>query len=57
MLGSCTVVKPYQRACLEDRDMQFKANHLESFEQSSHAYREGAAGGYSGKGSGGCGCN
>lgn len=57
LLLSCTTVKPYQRAYLEDRDMQFKQNTLEKFEQSAHAYREGAAGGGLGKSSGGCGCN
>lgn len=54
---ACTAVKPYQRAYLEDRDMKFKQNALEKFEQSTHSYREGAAGGGMGKSSGGCGCN
>ncbi|BDS12516.1 DUF4266 domain-containing protein [Aureispira anguillae] len=57
MTGACTVVKPYQRAYLEDRDMQFKQNLPEKFEQNVHAYREGAAGGGMGKSSGSCGCN
>lgn len=57
LLSSCTTVKPYQRAYLEDRDMQFKQNNPAAFEQSAHAYREAAAGGFSRKGSGGCGCN
>lgn len=57
MTTACTVVKPYQRAYLEDRDMAFKQNSAEKFEQSSHTYREGAAGGGMGKSSGGCGCN
>lgn len=57
MLSSCTSVKPYQRAYLEDKDMVFKQNAPEKFEQSAHTYREGAAGGGMGKSSGGCGCN
>jgi len=57
MLSSCTSVKPYQRAYLEDKDMVFKQNASEKFEQSAHTYREGAAGGGMGKSSGGCGCN
>lgn len=57
MTTACTAVKPYQRAYLEDRDMAFKQNAPEKFEQSAHTYREGAAGGGMGKNSGGCGCN
>lgn len=57
VISSCTTVKPYQRAYLEDRDMKFQQNSLEKFEQSAHTYREGAAGGSLGKSSGGCGCN
>lgn len=56
-LSSCTTIKPYQRAYLEDRDMSFQHNAPERFEQSVHTYREGAAGGGTGKSSGGCGCN
>jgi len=56
-MSSCTTVKPYQRAYLEDRDMQFKENAPGKFEQSMHTYRESAAGGGMGKSSGGCGCN
>jgi uncharacterized membrane protein len=56
-MTSCTAIKPYQRAYLEDRDMAFKQNAPEKFEQSAHTYREGAAGGGMGKSSGGCGCN
>lgn len=56
-MTSCTSIKPYQRAYLEDRDMAFKQNAPEKFEQSAHTYREGAAGGGMGKSSGGCGCN
>jgi hypothetical protein len=54
---SCTSVKPYQRAHLEDRDMKFGHNEPERFEHSAHTYREGASGGSMGKSSGGCGCN
>lgn len=57
ILSSCTSIKPYQRAYLEDKDMAFKQNAPEKFEQSAHTYREGAAGGGMGKSSGGCGCN
>lgn len=55
--SACTSIKPYQRAYLEDRDMSFQQNAPERFEQSVHTYREGAAGGDTGKSSGGCGCN
>ncbi len=53
---SCQSVKPYQRAYLNDREMVFGATSVESMEQKTHAYREGAAGAGKGKTSGGCGC-
>lgn len=53
---SCQTVKPYQRAYLNDRDMQFGSHTAEVMEQKAQAYREGAAGGGKGKASGGCGC-
>jgi len=55
--SSCSTVKPYQRAYLEDRDMKFRQNQGERFEHSAHTSREAAAGGGMGKSSGGCGCN
>ena len=54
--SSCQSVKPYQRAYLNDRDMQFGSMTVETMEQKTHAYREGAAGAGKGKTSGGCGC-
>lgn len=53
---SCQSVKPYQRAYLNDRDMQFGAETVEFMEQKAQAYREGASGAGKGKTSGGCGC-
>lgn len=56
-LGGCRPVKPYQRAYLNDYNMQLGKMDIEKFDEDVHAYREGASGGGSGKASGGCGCN
>lgn len=56
VFASCQSVKPYQRAYLNDREMQFGSMTVESMEQKTHAYREGATGAGKGKASGGCGC-
>lgn len=53
---SCQSVKPYQRAYLNDRDMQFGSQTAEGMELKAQAYREGASGAGKGKTSGGCGC-
>lgn len=54
---SCTTVKPYQRAYLNDAEMQAGKLDIEKFDENMQTYREGASGGGSGKSSGGCGCN
>lgn len=56
VLSSCQSVKPYQRAYLNDRDMQFGNLQVENMEQKAQAYREGSAGGGKGQSTGGCGC-
>lgn len=56
-ISSCTTVKPYQRAYLNDRYMQGGKQDIEQFDENVQTYREGASGGGSGKTSGGCGCN
>lgn len=55
--GSCMTVKPYQRAYLNDAEMQAGKLDIEKFDENMQTYREGASGGGSGKSSGGCGCN
>jgi hypothetical protein len=57
VFSACQSVKPYQRAYLNDRDMQLGAQTNQKPEQSAHSYREGAVGGRPGKSAGGCGCN
>ena len=57
LLASCTAVKPYQRAYLNDAGMQAGKADIEKFDENVQSYREGASGGGSGKSSGGCGCN
>lgn len=56
-LSSCTAVKPYQRAYLNDAGMKTGRSDIEKFDENVQAYREGASGGGTGKSSGGCGCN
>ncbi len=56
VITSCQSVKPYQRAYLNDKDMQFGSQTAEIMELKTQAYREGASGAGKGKTSGGCGC-
>ncbi len=56
-LSSCTTVKPYQRAFLNDANMRMGRTDIEKFDENAQAYREGTSGGGTGKASGGCGCN
>jgi hypothetical protein len=57
LLSSCQSVKPYQRVYLNDYFMKMGIRPGDSFAQKVQAYREGSAGGGTGKDSGGCGCN
>lgn len=56
IISACQSVKLYQRAYLNDRDMQFKNSPAENIELKAQAYREAAAGTGKGIASGGCGC-
>jgi hypothetical protein len=56
-LAACVPVKPYQRVYINDAEMQLGQNKGAKFEEQVQVYREGASGGGSKKGSGGCGCN
>jgi hypothetical protein len=56
-LSACQVVKPYQRAYLNDHEMQLGPRASQKHDVNALTYREGASGGGSGKTSGGCGCN
>ncbi len=55
-LVSCTTVKPYQRVYLNDSEMG-GSRAVSGTEEYVQSIREGASGGETGKGSGGCGCN
>jgi Domain of unknown function (DUF4266) len=57
LLYSCRAVKPWQRVYLNDDAMQMGKRTVEKYSTNVHSYREGASGGGTGKGSGGCGCN
>lgn len=54
---SCVPVRPYQKAWLNDEDMNLSPRKVEMFETSAESYREGASGANGGKTGGGCGCN
>jgi hypothetical protein len=57
LLSSCEAVKPYQKAYLNEEEMQLSARRVESYEVNFESYREGASGANGGKAGGGCGCN
>ena len=56
-LSSCVVVKPYQKAYLNDADMELSSSDCSETEVAFETYREGASGANGGKVGGGCGCN
>ncbi len=56
-LGSCTVVKEYEKVNLNDPDMVLGDKPVNRFEINAQAYREAASGANGGKTGGGCGCN
>lgn len=53
----CTSVKGYQRAYLNDEEMQLGAKDCQHLENYFQIIREGASGAGGGKTGGGCGCN
>jgi len=57
LLSSCQSVKPYRRVYLNDHFMKMGVKPSSAFGHKVIAYREGSAGGGTGKDSGGCGCN
>ena len=57
LLGSCTVVKEYEKVRLNDPDMALTTKKINLFENNFQAYRESASGANGGKTGGGCGCN
>ena len=57
IFSACVSVKPYQKAFLNDEDMDLGIRSIESDESEFEAYREGASGANGGKVGGGCGCN
>jgi Domain of unknown function (DUF4266) len=56
-LMSCVSVKEYQKAHLNDSEMELAARKTQKFEISFQLYREGGSGANGGKNGGGCGCN
>lgn len=57
MLTQCAPVKEYQKAHLNDSEMELAARKTQKFETSFQLYREGTSGANGGKNGGGCGCN
>lgn len=53
----CHPVKEYQKAYVNDAEMQLSAKKSQKFETNFQSYREGASGANGGKTGGGCGCN
>lgn len=57
LLSGCSPVKEYQKSFLNDRDMDLGDSKTEDYEANFESYREGAIGGRTKSGGGGCGCN
>jgi|TARA_B100000959_G_scaffold176077_1_gene184310 hypothetical protein len=57
IFSACVSVKPYQKAFLNDEDMDLGIRLIENYESEFESYREGASGANGGKVGGGCGCN
>ena len=57
IFSACVSVKPYQKAFLNDEDMDLGIRLIESYDSEFESYREGASGANGGKVGGGCGCN
>jgi hypothetical protein len=55
--ASCVSVKEYQKAHINDEEMQLGDRKVSVYEADFHAYREGAVGGTIGNSGSGCGCN
>lgn len=55
--SSCVSVKEYEKAQLNDPDMQLSARSIDRYETNFQVYRESASGANGGKSGGGCGCN
>ena len=53
----CVSVKEYQKAYVNDEEMQLGERKVAVFEADFHSYREGAVGGTIGNSGSGCGCN
>ncbi|MCB0401756.1 MAG: DUF4266 domain-containing protein [Flavobacteriales bacterium] len=56
-LSGCVQVKAYQKAYLNDEDMDLGTRSIDAQEVAFQSYREGASGANGGKVGGGCGCN
>jgi hypothetical protein len=54
---ACVPVKEYQKAYINDEEMQLGDRKISVYEADFHAYREGAVGGTIGNSGSGCGCN
>jgi hypothetical protein len=56
-MGSCVVVKEYEKVNINDPDMILADKPCDRNVTTMHSYREAAAGANGGKTGGGCGCN
>lgn len=56
LISSCASVRPYEKAFINDEEMNLGPRKEQVFEINSETYREGASGGMGSKAGGGCGC-
>ena len=56
-MGSCVVVKEYEKVAINDPDMIRADKPCDRNVTTMHSYREAAVGANGGKTGGGCGCN
>jgi len=55
--ASCSSVKAYQKAKLNNKEMILTPKLVARYDLQFHTYREGSSGANGGKTGGGCGCN
>ena len=57
LLGSCTILEPFERVYVNDPEMNMGTSPDKAFENYYESIREGSVSATGQKGSGGCGCN
>ena len=57
LLTSCATLPEYQKAFVNDEEMEIGLSDAENIHNNARTYREGSQGANGGKSGGGCGCN